>query len=547
MLRRSDDPFEVAARQFEKTGARSYLHDPVGFMNKCVLWKPNESLTEYQLEAMDDLPVVKRLAIRGPHGLGKTTTAALLVHWFALTRDAAGIDWKCVTTAGAWRQLEHYLWPEIRKWASRLDWDAVGRRPYVPDKELLNLSLKLGFGSAFAVASSKKELIEGAHADHILYIFDESKAIDADIFDAAEGAFAGGSTTEAYALAQSTPGDPSGRFYEIHQRKAGLEDWKTRHVTLREAIKAGRVSGDWALQRKRQWGPDSALYANRVLGEFHSSDSDSVVPLRWAEAAVARWEEWVARGRPTQPGRRVFGVDPARGGADKTFVAARVGAVVYRLEELPSVADTVVTAKMVANRMTFQTDLAIVDVIGIGAGVVDTLRHMPNKNVHAFNASKASRKRDRTGELKFVNQRAAMWWMLREMLDPSYGPTLCIPPNEDLIGELVAPKWKEVGLGKIQVESKDDIRSRIGRSTDRADALAQCLLTDTEFNDMNMVDGKFEAGEVLLFPYANAQGPDAGHSWWDWNENDDTPIGPEFYEFDSGDRSSVGAGDWFGI
>lgn len=547
MLTRSDDPFEVAARQFENTGVRSYLDDPTGFMNDCVVWKPNEQLTDYQTEIIGDLPEAKRLAVRGPHGLGKTTTAALLVHWFALTRDAAGIDWKCVTTAGAWRQLEHYLWPEIHKWATRLNWEVIGRRPYVTDKEILNLSLKLGYGSAFAVASSRKELIEGAHADHILYIFDESKAIDAGIFDAAEGAFSGGSTTVALAIAQSTPGDPSGRFYDIHVKKPGLEDWKTRHVTLQEAIRAGRVSSDWAAQRKRQWGPDSALFANRVLGEFHSSDTDSVVPLRWVEDAVGRWQEWAASGRPVQPGRRIYGVDPSRGGADKTFLAARVGPVVYRLEELPPVADTVAIAHMVANRMTNQTDLAVVDVIGIGAGVVDTLRHMPNKAVFAFNASKASRRRDRSGELKFVNQRAAMWWMLREMLDPTYSPTLCIPPNEDLIGELVAPKWKEIGLGKIQVESKDDIRSRIGRSTDRADALAQSLLVDNEFNDMPADNGAYETNAAMLFAYEDTQGPDAGHSWWDWNDDDGSPIGPEYFDFDRGDRQGLGGGDWFGI
>jgi hypothetical protein len=69
------------------------------------------------------------LAVRGPHGLGKTTVNAIAVLWFALTRDAAGIDWKAATTAGAWRQLEYYLWPEIHKWARRLRWDVLNRPP----------------------------------------------------------------------------------------------------------------------------------------------------------------------------------------------------------------------------------------------------------------------------------------------------------------------------------------------------------------------------------------------------------------------------------
>jgi hypothetical protein len=65
----------------------------------------------------------------------------------------------------------------------------------------------------------------------------------------------------------------------VHKRAPGLEDWHVRHVTLEEAVAAGRISPDWAEQRARQWGRDSALYANRVLGEFHASDEDSVIPL----------------------------------------------------------------------------------------------------------------------------------------------------------------------------------------------------------------------------------------------------------------------------
>jgi hypothetical protein len=57
-----------------------------------------------------------RVAARGPHGLGKTTLASWVVIWFALTRD--GDDWKVITTASAWRQLEKFLWPEIHKWGA---------------------------------------------------------------------------------------------------------------------------------------------------------------------------------------------------------------------------------------------------------------------------------------------------------------------------------------------------------------------------------------------------------------------------------------------
>ena len=479
--------WDLVAQRFERKGAAAYLYDPLGFMDHCIRWPQGHDgepggLTPYQREVIADLVIARRMAVRGPHGLGKTTTNALVIHWFALTRDAARIDWKIITTAGAWRQLIKYLWPEIHKWSRFLDWEAIGRRPYT-QHELLDLNLKLTYGQASAVAASDKELIEGAHADSLLYVYDESKSIKADIFDASEGAFSGARESglpEAFGLAQSTPGEMQGRFYDIHARKPGLDDWKVRHVTKQEVIDAGRMSASWARNRRLQWGEESAVYANRVLGEFHASDEDSVIPLRWVELANERWLEWKDQGCPTQIGRRVKGVDVARGGADLTVIANRIGPIVYPLETF-ALKDTTKVADAVKAGM-HQTDLSIVDVIGVGAGVVDLLRRW-QVPTYAFNASRKSGLRDRSGEYGFVNQRAAMWWTLREMLDPAFDPTLAIPPNDALLGELVAPKYWHTPAGKIQVESKDDVRKRLGRSTDHADAVGQSLLTDSEFND----------------------------------------------------------------
>lgn len=203
------------------------------------------TLTSYQEDILRTLVTHRRIAVRGPHGLGKTTLSAIVVLWAVATSTT---DTKIVTTASAWRQLTKFTWPEIRKWASKADWDKLGIKIRI-GKELLELSIKLPNREAFAVASDNPALIEGAHASRLVYVFDEAKAIPIGTWDAAEGAFsgAGGDTVnEAYALAISTPGESSGRFYDIHARKAGLEDWAVRHVTLQEAVAAGRISSEWA-------------------------------------------------------------------------------------------------------------------------------------------------------------------------------------------------------------------------------------------------------------------------------------------------------------
>lgn len=490
-------PFEFAARRFERKGAQLYFRDPVGFSRDCFSWKAGESLTVYQSEVLQSLNDHRRIAVRGPHGLGKTTTKAHALLWFAITRDALQMDWKVITTASAWRQLEAFLWPEIHKWARRLRWDKLNRDPFNEISELQTLNLKLDYGAATAVATSRKDYIEGAHADQILYIFDEAKAIPADIFDAAEGAFStdGVGQIEAYALCQSTPGEPQGRFYDIHRRKPGFEDWKVRHVTAREAISAGRMSIKWFEQRRRQWGTDSAMFANRALGEFHSSDEDSVIPLSWVEAANERWYAWNDTGRPETPGRKILGTDVARGGADRTVIAIRQGWVVSDLYEY-NLADTVEVANRAQLLAPHQTDLHVVDVIGVGAGVVDTLRSR-RLNVIGFNASRGNSMRDRSGEMGFKNNRSAMWWRMREALDPAFNPTLALPDHEQLTADLTAPKFK-IEKTFYVVESKEDIRKRLGRSPDFGDAVCQTLCTDAAFNE-NLLE------PVQVFSYAPDQ------------------------------------------
>jgi hypothetical protein len=453
-----------------------YHDDPVGFARDCIDWRGG-GLTAYQNDILTAVPREKRVSARGPHGLGKTTTAAVLVLWFATTREMAGMDWKVATTAGAWRQLEKYLWPEIRKWAGRIRWDVLGMAKPSERTELLTLNIKFRHGQAFAVASDEPALIEGVHADAVLYVFDESKAIIPGTFDAAEGAFSGAggeAPIEAFAVAMSTPGEPNGRFYDIHARKPGLEDWWTRHVTVDEAIAAGRVSAEWVAQRGKQWGTDSAIYANRVLGEFHTSDKDGVIPLEWIEAANERWRAWDEAGQPVLEGPKTTGVDVAREGGDQTVLALRRGDVITELRRFSKAATTETTGHVVGILNANPGMVAIVDVIGVGGGVVDQLREQ-KLPVEAFNASAATEAKDRSDELGFVNTRAAAWWNLRERLDPAYGATLALPADDALTGDLTAPRWKVTSGGKIQIESKDDIRKRIGRSPDDGDAVMQAV------------------------------------------------------------------------
>ena len=445
-----------------------YGNDPVAFVHDCFLWKEDEGPVVYQDEIMSNLVQYRRESVRGPHGLGKTAMVAWLVLWFALVHDDE-IDWKIPITASAWRQLTKFAMPEIHKWARKLDWKKLGREPFSERLELQQINLRLRNGEAFALASDNSVMIEGAHASKMLYVFDESKEIPPPTWDSAEGAFSAG---DCYWLSVSTPGEPIGRFYDIQSRKPGYDDWHVRHVTLEEAISAGRVNQHWADQRKLQWGEDSAVYQNRVLGEFATSESEGVIPLSWVEKANARWEEW--HDAPSTLPFTAVGADIARSGEDKTVLALRFCNVVTELRKYAR-QDTMESVGRIKGILDVHGGRAVVDVIGIGAGVVDRLREL-HMEVTPFNASEKTDFRDKSNEMGFVNCRSAAWWHMRELLDPhSVDDPIALPPDDMLTGDLVSPHWKITSGGRIQVESKDDIHKRLGRSTDDGDAVVMAF------------------------------------------------------------------------
>jgi hypothetical protein len=424
-----------------------------------------DNIKPYQVRILRALIKHKRVAVRGPHGLGKTAVAAWFVLWLITCHDN---DVKVVTTASKWKQLKEYLWPEVRKWARTANWDKLGvtlRR----NKELLDMEIKLQGKRAFATASNDHEAIEGAHAHTLGYVFDEAKAIPNNVFDAAEGAFstAGEDTDDtAYALMISTPGFAAGRFYEVHKRKPGYEDWHVIHVTLEEVIAAGSMSQEWADKRKRQWGENSGIYKMRVLGEFDTTGENTLIALDWIEAANDRWHACGGKG----DGARSLGVDPARFGQDKTGIADKVGNVIESVE-YHTKEDTMQTTGRTIHKSGNDKNLKIgVDVDGVGGGVVDRLNEL-GYNVIGINAGSKSIAVDVSGEIGFRNKRSEMWWMMRELLDPANEHDIALPPDDLLTGDLTAPTYKYTSTGQIQVESKDEIRARIGRSTDGADCV----------------------------------------------------------------------------
>jgi hypothetical protein len=465
-----------------------YRDARAAFARDCIRWSAGRGLAPYQEEALCEIDVTARYALRGPRGLGKTTIGAIIVLHWALCHDEV-FDWKAVTTASLWRQLTKFLWPEIHKWARRLRWEKIGREGFAR-LQLLALQVSLSTGQAFPAASDNPETLEGAHAEALLYLFDESKIIPPATWDATEGAFSNAGTDGMIAkwVAISSPGEPSGRFYEIHQRKPGTEDWKVRHVTLEECIAAGRISKSWAEQREKQWGKDSALYQNHVLGEFASDQETGLIPLAWVEAAMSRYEEWqdeinamledvpaharAAKRVEIMGNPDVLAADIADGGSDPGALGRRYGYRVDTLEYLHG-ADTMEIAGRIVQGVKFHKPTRVVgDADGVGAGTIRRVREQEIE-IDAYHGNDSAEDlTDRSGELEFNNLRSAAMWNVRELLDPNNGFDIALPKDDRLMGDLTAPRRKQGSNGKIAIEPKKDIKQRLGRSPDGGDIIS---------------------------------------------------------------------------
>jgi len=212
-------------------------------------------------------------------------------------------------------------------------------------------------------------------------------------------------------------------------------------------------------------------------GDFSIGKADDdwqIIPTEWITLAQQRHE---LMEKPTLKIRST-GVDPSRGGKDNFVIANLRGnyfdeLIVHEGKTIPKVKGGQYGARLVLSAIGGQfnhSGVIGVDADGIGASVYDSLLEYAQLNVRAINSGSAGYGTDKSGQYPFNNLRSAMWWAFREALNPESGLYIALPPSRTLRNELRAPTYS-TKTGKIQVEKKDDIRKRIGRSTDHADAV----------------------------------------------------------------------------
>lgn len=388
-----------------------------------------------------------RVALVAANGSGKTAAVnvGLLLWW--LYRYPKG---RAVVTSGSWAQIKTQLWPNLKMHEHTFSY-LFGWKFGSVD----TICTPQG-GFIRAISTDEPGRAEGYHQNlaagsPLLLMVDEAKSVKEDIFNAFNRC------TPTCTILTSSPGKPSGTFYQAFRRNKNL--WHTVHVTAFDCphIKSERVE-----LARQLYGEQHPVFRSMILGEFTEGDEAMMIPRHLLERALAHPCK-------ARSGTRTVAVDWAAGG-DETVLAERNGnqlRILWRDREK----DTVKAAQRVVaecKRRGVEKGRAWGDVCGIGLSIMQSAQHYEGWKFKPFNGGEPVK--DKVKKTQFLNLNAYAWHLLRQALERG---EVSFPDGLDeiTIEQLCdrGMEWNSKGL--IMLEKKDDLKARGLKSPDRADAL----------------------------------------------------------------------------
>ncbi len=380
-----------------------------------------------------------RIAAVSGHGVGKSTLCAWIILWAMSTRkNLSGI-----VTANTKTQIETKTWRELSLWHKRainaawFKWTAT-KFYHIAEPETW-------FVAAVPWSKDRAEAFAGQHNRDVLVLYDEASAVDDIIWDNSEGAM---TTPGAIWCAFGNPTRNTGRFRECFGRFK--HRWITHQIDSRDAKMANKSQlQEWI----DDYGEDSDFARVRVRGVFPRAGSNQFIPGDLVEDARSR--------KPAGHGPVILAVDVARFGDDQTVLLTRQGDKVKVIDRYRGL-DTMQTAGKVSEAMDeIEPAACFIDGVGVGGGVVDRLRQLGYR-VTDVNAGATP-----IDEKKYYNLRAEMWGKMRDWLKMG-----CLPDDQELADDLIAPEYGFDGKNRIQLEKKERMKERGLASPDAGDALA---------------------------------------------------------------------------
>lgn len=414
-------------------------NDPVFFIEK-VLGNP---LWEKQKEIVEAVRDHKEVAIRSCHASGKSYVSGRIVHWYL----NAFKDSVVITTAPTFRQVKEVLWREIKG-------SCAGKKIY-KEKNILDTAINIAPQHfALGLSTDKPDQFQGFHSPHLMVLIDEASGIDPLIEEAIDG------LTPSKIVRIGQPLQTTGRFADSFRmpdiKKMRISAFDVPNVKTGEVVIPGLITAEDVEKFKLRYGEDSDVYRVRVLGEFPEQDADALISLDDVVKAQNR------EVKVPPHFEKKLGVDVARFGNDSSVLTVRQMEKVIRYERFYG-QDTMQIAGQVlrlAKEEYIKPENIFVDVIGVGGGVVDRLKEQ-GWNVKGVNVAESPKDKE-----NYVNLRAELYASsVKDWLKTGQ-----LPKDDDWL-ELASIKYKFNSQGKLQLESKEDMKKRGLDSPDVADSL----------------------------------------------------------------------------
>lgn len=253
-------------------------------------------------------------------------------------------------------------------------------------------------------------------------------------------------------------GTPKGinSFYDIYTKAvAEPERYYSDVFTVRgtDALDPEEIELQKSIQSENK-------FRQEYLCDFTASVEDAIIPIDLVELAYGKVIE--AHAYKSQP--IIFGVDVARFGDDKSVIYVRQGLATLEVKKYSGI-DLFQFSETVMHKIKeYDPDAVFIDVVGVGAGVVDMLRHKQfGEVVTGINSGNKP-----LNSVAYVNKRIEMWVRMKEWLELGG----CIPEDTELRVDLVSPLYSYDSANRMKLEKKEDMKARGVKSPDIADALA---------------------------------------------------------------------------
>lgn len=451
-------------RKFFQKKIPEYRKNPVLFAQEILKFEPDE----WQREALMDLAANPKVAIKSGQGVGKTGMEAVALLWFLCCYPYPRI----VATAPTKQQLHDVLWSEVSKWMSKssllseiLKWTKT--YIYMVGNE------KRWF--AVARTATKPENMQGFHEDNMLFIVDEASGVADPIMEAVLGTLSGKNNK---LLMCGNPTRTSGTFYDAFHADRAMYKYHT--VSSADSRRTNKQNIE-ALIRK--YGRESNVVLVRVYGEFPKQEDDVFITLSSIEQCGSKvYELPEDKGMPYI----MFGVDVARFGDDETVIYRNVKGKLKMVTKrhgqdlMSTVGDIVAQYKNVINEFPEYTGRIYVNIddTGLGGGVTDRLKEVKREQklhrlfvipINAAEKIDTDTKDGKEAAEYYNNLTTHMWAVLRDLLESKQ---IEIEDDADTFAQLSIRKYFMASNGKLELESKKEMKKRGVSSPDRADAAA---------------------------------------------------------------------------